>query len=152
MQKLYKHQADGSLAYHEAWQTDSGITEHWGRVGERGETREHPPGKTLELILAEAKRNGFSETNAEHLVLIEYQVDGMGTSDDLEKRYALQERMDETLGWTGLGHCDGGSIGSGTMEVAVVVVDVDLAKRVIAADLRGTPFQDYTRIYAQDGD
>lgn len=59
--------------------------------------------------------------------------------------------MDETLGWTGLGHCDGGSIGSGTMEVAVVVVDVDLAKRVIAADLRGPPFQDYTRIYAQDG-
>jgi hypothetical protein len=70
----------------------------------------------------------------------------MGTHDDLEKRHALQQRMDDTLGWTGLGHCDGGSIGSGTMEVAMLVVDVDLAKRTIAADLKGAPFQGYTRI------
>jgi hypothetical protein len=150
--KLYKRATDGRLAYHEAWLTDSGITEHWGPVGERGETRDHPPGKTLDLVLAEAKRSGFSEIDSEHLVVIEYGVNGMGTTGDLEKRYALQERMDETLGWTGLGHCDGGSIGSGTMEVAVLVVDVDLAKRVIAADLRGTPFQDYTRIYVETPD
>jgi hypothetical protein len=152
MLKLYKRDADGRLAYHEAWHSDSGITEHWGRVGELGQTREHPAGKTLDLVLAEAKRNGFSGAESEHFVLIEYKVKGMGTSDDLEKRHALQERMDETLGWTGLGHCDGGSIGSGTMEVAVVVVDVELAKRVIAADLKGTRFHDYTRIYVDEPD
>jgi len=152
MQKLYKRQADGGLAYHEAWQTASGITEHWGRVGERGETREHAPVKTVDEVLLEAKRNGFSETNALRIALIEYTVNGMGTSGDLEKRHALEGRMDETLGWTGLGHCDGGGMGSGTMEVAVAVVDVDVAKRVIATDLRGTLFQDYTRIYAEDAE
>lgn len=152
MLKLYKRGPDGRLSYHEAWHTDAGVTEHWGLVGERGQTREHPPGKTLDLVLAEAKREGFSKAESERFVIIEYKVNGMGTSKDLEKRHALQERMDDTLGWTGLGHCDGGSIGSGTMEVAVVVVDVDLAKRIIAADLTGTRFQDYTRIYVQEDD
>lgn len=149
MLKLYKRDAGGRLAYHEAWQTDSGITEHWGLVGERGETRNHPPDKTAELVLADARRSGFSETRSEYVVLIEYEVDGAGNSTDLQKRHALQARMDETLGWTGLGHCDGGGMGLGSMDVAVVVVDVDLAKRVIAADLKGTPFQDYKRIYVE---
>ena len=53
--------------------------------------------------------------------------------------------MDETLGWTGLGHCDGGSIGSDTMEVCCLVVDFDTAAKAIEADLRGTEFADYTR-------
>ena len=55
--------------------------------------------------------------------------------------------MNELLGWTGLGACDGGSIGSGTMEVVNFVVDFDLAKSVIARDLADTEFGDYTRVY-----
>ena len=55
--------------------------------------------------------------------------------------------MNETLGWAGLGHCDGGSIGSDTMEVCCFVVDFDIAKSVIEADLQGTEFADFTRIY-----
>ncbi len=55
--------------------------------------------------------------------------------------------MNETLGWSGLGHCDGGSIGSGTMEVCCFVVDFDIAKSVIEADLKSTEFDDYSRIY-----
>lgn len=69
---------------------------------------------------------------------------------DLDKRYELQSRMDETLGWTGLGHCDGGSIGSGTMEVCCIVIDYDLAKEVIEADLDKTEFADYKRIYCEE--
>ena len=71
----------------------------------------------------------------------------MGTAEDLEKRYRLQDRMDKTMGWTRLGSCDGGSIGSGTMEVCDFVVDFELAKTVIENDLRGTEFENYTRIY-----
>ena len=63
---------------------------------------------------------------------------------------ALQDRMDEKLGWTGLGMCDGGSIGSGTMEVCNFVVDFALAKSVIEQDLAGTEFANYTRIYDED--
>lgn len=74
----------------------------------------------------------------------------MGTDTDLDKRYSLQDRMNETLGWTGLGNCDGGSIGSGTMEVCCFVVDFGIAKKVIERDLRETEFADYTRIFDEN--
>ncbi|MEN7550487.1 hypothetical protein AAG747_21385 [Rapidithrix thailandica] len=56
----------------------------------------------------------------------------------MEKRHQLEERMDRTLGWTGLGHTDGGSIGSGIMEVGCIVVDFELAKKLIEQDLKDT--------------
>jgi hypothetical protein len=55
--------------------------------------------------------------------------------------------MDEVLGWTGLGNTDGGSIGSGTMEVGCVVVDFEIAKNVIEKSLKGTEFENYSRIF-----
>ncbi|HEY1717808.1 MAG TPA: hypothetical protein VGH42_05860, partial [Verrucomicrobiae bacterium] len=61
----------------------------------------------------------------------EYAIEGMGNATDLKKRHGLEERMNETLGWTGLGLCDGGSIGSGTMEVCCYVVDFQIAKDAI---------------------
>jgi hypothetical protein len=60
--------------------------------------------------------------------------------------------MDETLGWTGLGHCDGGSIGSGTMEVCCLVVDFQIAKKVIQKDLAKTEFSDYSRIFEEESE
>ena len=74
----------------------------------------------------------------------------MGDVEDLEKRHRLEDRMNETLGWTGLRMCDGGSIGSGTMEVCCYVVDFDMAKKVIEEDLKGTEFSDYIRIYDEN--
>ena len=79
--------------------------------------------------------------------MIEYEIDGGGDSDDLSKRHRLEERMNETLGWTGLGMCDGGSIGSGTMEVCCIVVDFLAAKSVIERELEGTEFSNFARIY-----
>jgi hypothetical protein len=76
----------------------------------------------------------------------------METTAQLDKRHRLEDRLDDTLGWTGLGAVDGGSIGSGTMEVCAFVVDFDLAKKVIEADLAGTEFADYTRIYDEQHD
>jgi hypothetical protein len=73
----------------------------------------------------------------------------MGTSADLEKRQSLQHRMDNVLGWTGLGHCDGGSTGGGTMEVCNLVVDYAIAKQVIEEDLQGTEFENFARIYRE---
>jgi hypothetical protein len=74
----------------------------------------------------------------------------MGTLEDVEKRTRLQDKMDQVLGWTGLGHCDGGSIGSGTMEVCCYVIDFNIAKTVIEQSLKGTEFANYTRIYNED--
>ena len=95
---------------------------------------------------------GYAEIDFEDqkILLIEYAVDGFGNDSDLEKRNSLEDLMNEVLGWTGLGHCDGGSIGSGSMEVCCFVVDFQLAQHVIADRLRDTEFADYTRIYQEN--
>ena len=92
---------------------------------------------------------GYSEFNEDDYVYleIEFKIDGFGTEEDLEKRHKLEGKMNEILGWTGLGHCDGVSIGSGTMEVACLVVDFEIAKRVVEESLKNTEFNNYTRIF-----
>jgi len=157
MIKLYRKSEDG-IHYWETWNHDGVHTIHWGKLGERGQSEKlnnslfRSATKAVEAELAEKKGEGFQEIHDEnhHTLIIEYAVQHMGTAKDLEKRHSLEERMSETLGWTGLGHCDGGSIGSGTMEVCCYVVDFDIAKRVIEADLRGTEYGDYTKIYRED--
>ncbi|MGH8498656.1 MAG: hypothetical protein ACRERV_07615, partial [Methylococcales bacterium] len=69
---------------------------------------------------------------------------------DLKKRHSLEDRLNDLLGWTGLGNFDGGSIGSGSMEVCCYVVDFDIAKAAIESELAGTKFADYSRIYDED--
>ncbi|XVN40876.1 MAG: hypothetical protein RCO49_09150 [Rickettsia endosymbiont of Argas persicus] len=82
------------------------------------------------------------------ILIVEYNVTGdFGTEEDLEKRHKLQDLLGEILGWTGLGKCDGGSVGGGTMEACCYVVDFDIAKKIIKEKLKGTEFEDYTRIY-----
>lgn len=154
MLKLYKR-IKRVLHYHEAWVHGAKITEHWGIVGQRGETTEHKRNKklseekNLEEVLAKPLAEGFGSVAIENhaILIIEYCVEGIGSTEDLENRHALEDRMNETLGWTGLGNCDGGSIGSGTMEVCCFVVDFKIAKRVIEEDLKNTKFADYSRIY-----
>jgi len=154
MIKLYKT-SDGVTNYWETWANDekSG-TIHWGQLGHRGESKivETNYKKTVKKEVNERLEQGFNFIDDDDLVrlLIEFKVDDMGTADDLDKRNRLQSRMDETLGWTGLGHCDGGSIGSGTMEVCCFVVDFEIAKRIIQDDLADTGFSDYTRIFNED--
>ena len=154
MIKLYK-KVKGVLRYHEAWANDGTITEHWGEVGKRGKLRQHEmrgrksEKRALREVLQAAIDDGYEDMDDLKVVLIEYKIRGMGTAKDLDKRHDLQDRMNETLGWTGLGHCDGGSIGSGTMEVCCLVVDVGIALRVIKTDLKGSPFANYSRIFEE---
>ena len=44
---------------------------------------------------------------------------------------------------------DGGSSGSGTMEVCCMVVDFEIARQAIQKDLAETEFSDYSRIYQE---
>jgi predicted DNA-binding WGR domain protein len=157
MQKLYRV-ADGVLSYHEAWLNGGSVIEHWGRVGDRGQMREHRRApreserKALTRILAPAAAAGYAPIapDAHAVMVVEYPVDGFGTPKDLEMRLAVEGLLNEALGWTGLGHCDGGSIGSGTMEVACLVVSPTIAEQVISAALQSSPFAAYTRIYLED--
>ena len=157
MVKLYKR-VKGKLHYHEAWCADGGVVEHWGVVGKSGKVKEHVLAKrankagAIKQILQSAVAQGFAPIPLEKhaMLVIEYRVADFGSSKDGEKRHALQERMDEALGWTGIGHCDGSSTGAGAMEVSCYVVDFDLAKQFIEADLSGSDFGDYARIYCED--
>ncbi len=158
--KLYKR-IDNQIHYWETWDVDdkTGAT-HKGIVGEQGEYNEIKSGvlsnfrKKIQKEIDEYCKEGYQEVEIEdhYTLLIEFAVDGMGTSEDLDKRTRLQDRMDETLGWTGLGHCDGGSMGSGTMEVCCFVIDFDIAKAVIEQDLIDTEFADYTRIFDENAE
>ena|SRR5437868_13078555 len=158
MLKLYK-QVDNELHYWETWDKDekTGIV-HWGIVGQTGQDKEIKSGlfsnfrKEIQKEVDKKIADGYDEIDDDNLftLLIEFQVDGVGTPEDVEKRTRLQNKMDELLGWTGLGHCDGGSIGSGTMEVCCFVVDFDIAKKVIELELKDTEFVDYKRIFDEN--
>ncbi|MDF7815911.1 hypothetical protein [Hymenobacter sp. YC55] len=158
MLKLYKR-TDTSFYYWETWEESKKTAViHWGVVGEHGQDKEvksKTPSGFREQIQQEINQlleDGYEpvERDKHYLLLIEFVVEGMGTAEDLAKRARLQARLDETLGWTGLGHCDGGSIGSGSMDVCCFVVDFAVAKQVIEDDLRETEFATYSRIYQEE--
>ncbi len=154
MLKLYHLSASPKL-YWETWEHNGEHTVHWGELGTRGQSKTlksgflSNPRKAIQKEVDQRVSEGFLPIDVEDhaILMIEYAIDGMGTPADLEKRHRLEERMDETLGWCGIGNCDGGSIGSGTMEVCCFVVDFELARSVVEKDLRSTEFQDFSRIY-----
>ena len=125
-----------------------------GKVGEVGDHSKHKRdrklsvGKNLKRVLETATSNGFAEIETDELqaLKIECKIDGMGDSKDVSKRQKLEKRLADTLGRIGLGQVDGGSIGSGTMEVCCSVVSFRLAKQIVQADLTETTFGDYSRI------
>ena len=60
----------------------------------------------------------------------------MGDKRALDRRIKVEELMNECLGWRGLGHCDGGDIGSGTTNVFCFVVDAKVAVPRVVEELR----------------
>jgi len=157
MFKLYKR-VDGAMHYHEAWWHEDKVMEHWGVCGTEGELREHAAEsaavakKTMNRLKKDARAFGFrSIPPSRHITLVvEYKVDGFGDDSDLGRRHDLEGYLNERTGWLGLGYCDGGSSGSGTMEVFCVVVNFDLAKGALEKDLMGSPFAGFNRIYRME--
>lgn len=74
------------------------------------------------------------------------------TSNKLTKLHRLGDHLDYLLFYTGLGAFDGNGFGFGKMDVSVIVVDFEIAKRVIAADLEDTVFGNYLSIKKVDLD
>jgi hypothetical protein len=129
-----------------------------GIVGQSGEHKEVNGGlfsnfrKTVQTEIDEKLKEGYAEFDEDKMAFleVEYKIDGFGTDQNLDKRHRLEDHLNELLGWTGLGHVEGGSIGSETMEAGCVVVDFDVAKKVIESDLKNTEFGDYSRIFRMD--
>ena len=155
MLKLYKGKAN-DMHYSEAWVNDDLVFLHKGKIGTEGETFESGFDVNLSKeanivkVLKPSIEAGYKDISEQRVVLLlEYKLNGSDLEKELTKRHELQDWLNEKLGWTGLGRCDGGSIGSGTMEVACFVVNFDVAKQVLERDLKGTKFADFSRIYKE---
>lgn len=142
MIKLYKKTAQGTL-YWEAWDDgNSSVVIHWGSLGQTGKSKDIPlpKNKSAEEIIDKEKQpqiaNGYQEIELTAVIIIKYKCDGFGTKEDLEKRYAVEDFMNEHLGWTGNGHCDGGDIGSGSFSIYCNVVDTKIAAQTTIEALR----------------
>ena len=144
MKKLYKT-IDGRLHYKEAWCHRDECTFHWGVVGTTGESETYPISEdtpnedVIDNVLADAISDGYREVSIDdhYQIVVQYQTaDEWGDSVDLEKRHRVEDLLNECLGWTGNGHCDGGDIGSGTINSYSFVVAPQLACDAIVDELR----------------
>lgn len=150
MFKLYKRHGT-ELAYREAWVDEEAVVEHWGICGEIGSTRQHlaPDDEGKRRLLVDLEKQaaaaGFSSISvADHgkIVARKPTVEARWEAD-LELRYELQSALDRELGSTGLGHCDGGSTGGGSMEVFCFVVDMEAGLAAINRQLAGARFRGF---------
>jgi hypothetical protein len=145
--KFYRKDADG-VRYWEAWDDNDKLVIHSGKLGDQGETQERPlPPLTpldqaIQADLNQIRLEGYIElsTDDHFQLVVQYRLGSWGESGDLEKRHDVEERLNQCLGWTGNGHCDGGDIGSGTINAYCFVVDPYLARDVIVEDLRRNNF------------
>lgn len=157
MFRLYKRDERGRIThYHEVWVEPQNrrMIVHCGALGEEGEAEPfrimllRPLDRQVEDLLRPAREAGYAELerSEECVLLVEYTADGFGDLDDMDKRHALEERLNEVLGWTGLGRCEDSRASGDTMEAACFVVDFDLASTVITEALAGSEFTGFTRI------
>lgn len=155
IRRLYRfNEKKKCLFYDEAWISNDQVIEHVGQVGKPGRTVIHSLNPSLSLeanleaVLLPARNGGFSEIPRSELspLTIEYHPDEL-SEEVLAKRHEIEERINEMLGWLGLGFCDGGSIGDGSMEVFCLVVDFDIARNSIVKGLLNTRLDDYYRIF-----
>jgi hypothetical protein len=155
MFKLYMRDKGGKLLYREAWYSDKRVVEHWGECGDKGHTRDHvaPSVAEAKRIIARlkdaARTEGYKSIPRSRMatLVIEYPIAGFGTPGDVCRRHALEDHFDQLIGWLGLGHVDGGSSGSDSMEVFLVVVDFELAKSAIESATHNTDAGSFRRIY-----
>ncbi|GAB5455418.1 MAG: hypothetical protein Hens2KO_16470 [Henriciella sp.] len=160
MIRLYKSDETGTpLAYHEAWVEPQHrrIVEHWGYIGEPGETathRVHILGsleKQFAGVLQGARELGFQELSesAYATLVVEFVLTGAGSVADQDKQEDVTDALTEKLGWLGLGYCEEGRVIDEKIEICCRVLNVELAKTTIAEALDGSVFADYSRIYQE---
>ncbi|GIN89422.1 hypothetical protein [Siminovitchia terrae] len=143
MIKMIK-QLDDEILYWEVWQDGKTLILHYGTVGDTGETEEKklPLLKKAEKVMDELSKEklneGFDYLDEDGLIelVIQYSYKESDMESTLEKRHDVEDLMNECLGWTGNGYCDGGDIGSGTANIFNYVIDVEKAAQTIMEELK----------------
>lgn len=148
--KLYKR-SPNEIEYREAWFSKGMVVDHWGICGDRGRTQPHPVANTamrqrwFEILRSRADELGFQPIPASKYatLIVQQPIAGHGTPEDLELRHRVEDYLHDLTGWLGLGHCDGGSIGSGSMEIFCHVVDFDIAHRAVTRELATSAYRTF---------
>lgn len=137
MLKLYK-QENEKILYWQSWENKSNsYIIHHGELGEKGEFSEIEDSiyKRASTIVKEKTQSirdlGFKELKELKMMTIQFKIDEFGIMNDLDERYEVDELINDTVTWTGLGHCVDYEIGSGTMEISFMAVDSNIATKVI---------------------
>ena len=160
MFKRFKRDENGAIvAYHEVWVDlrPRRIVEHWGMLGEPGETDTHrikllgSLERQINALLGPAEDLGFEEIDdGQYKTLtVEYTLSVAWQAEDHEKIEAACDALTEILGWTGLGHCDGETVNAQTIELTCRVLNVSMAEEKIIEALKGTEFGDFSKIYQE---
>lgn len=71
------------------------------------------------------------------IIQIKLSNDNLGESEELDLRYKIEESLNSIFETIDNGFCDGGQIGSGTMEIFIEeITDIDFALEVILSHLK----------------
>jgi predicted DNA-binding WGR domain protein len=159
MLKLYD-QSKPTLNYWEAWEDGYDVVIHWGEIGSEGTTRREtiPRSQTAENVITaaaeEPRRNGFAEIPIEQHaeIVVHRRLDAWGSTADLELRHDIEDLLNEQLGWLGLGHCDGGDIGSGSINIYSYVVDPGIGARAVVAALKESELLEGSIVAVREGE
>lgn len=155
--KLYRRSAD-LLEYFELWQDDDAVIVHKGQCGDRGaaeaitEPNEGARQKLIRALANQQRLAGFKPIPPSRMARLV--LSALATGDPataIGRRHALEKLLNQELGWLGLGYCDGGDIGAGSMEVFCEVVDWRLANEALQQRLAGTAFADFQVMPQQKG-
>jgi predicted DNA-binding WGR domain protein len=138
MIKLVK-QDGAAVQYWEVWNDEGTLTVHYGTIGDIGTAEEWEADNPEETMkeLAEAKlKEGYTYLDEDSLTefVIQYRYED-DEQQALDARYYVEDLMNECLGWTGNGYCDGGDIGEGIMNIYCFVVDAGIAAQTIKEEL-----------------
>jgi hypothetical protein len=90
------------------------------------------PGSLNAAAKAEAGPVDRCEDEGEQRLIVQYQIEGHGRGSDHDKRVAVENLLGEFLEGADLGYCDGGDIGTGTMNVfCFVKPGLGVGKKII---------------------
>lgn len=156
MLKLYK-QTEDATHYFEIWiNDDKTLTIHKGKLGEVGETenietKDLPADVLLNKYVSEQKEVEYQELEDLTELIVQYSYEeGVNETELIETRDYIESLFNNCLGWTGNGHCDGGDIGSGTMNIFCYVVDKNIAIHTILEALEEENLLDNLKIAYAD--
>lgn len=150
MVKLYKD-INGTTHYFEMWiDEEDTLTSHEGILGDIGETETYsdesendylPPRIAMAKAIKTYEDNGYAERLNLTELIVQYPIENnnnpLAAQEQLE---AVEACLNNCLGWTGNGHCDGGDIAYNIATFFCYVVNKDIASETIVDALEQDNF------------